>query len=271
MAKASDNLFPKVILEERLSDGSDTPNPASDHRALFLGEDGALHLRDSAGAVTNIGAATFIGTRCRNSAVQSLTNATFTPINLDTEDYDTDTMHYTSVANLTGTVSKTAASAAIVGVGTSFTTELSVGQLISVPGTAAEIRVVTVITDNTNLTVAATFANTASGQTATRVNQGIVVRTAGYYDVVAQLGFASNSTGNRYLNLQHVRGATVTTVASLGDAGLTGDATRLDVGTPYLCNQWDWFQMLGYQASGGALNTEAAASYSPVLSVTKLG
>lgn len=55
MAKASDNLFPKVILEERLSDGSDTGNPATDHRALFLGEDGALHLRDSSGTITAIG------------------------------------------------------------------------------------------------------------------------------------------------------------------------------------------------------------------------
>lgn len=53
--KASDNQYPKVILEERLSDGSDTGNPAADHRALFLGEDGALHLRDSAGTVTAVG------------------------------------------------------------------------------------------------------------------------------------------------------------------------------------------------------------------------
>lgn len=56
MTKASDNLYPKVILEERLSNGSDTSNPAADHRALFLGEDGLLHLRDSAGGVTDIAA-----------------------------------------------------------------------------------------------------------------------------------------------------------------------------------------------------------------------
>jgi hypothetical protein len=55
MAKGSDNLFPKVYLEERLSDGSDTTTPAADHRALFLGEDGALHLKDSAAAVTGVG------------------------------------------------------------------------------------------------------------------------------------------------------------------------------------------------------------------------
>ena len=44
MTAGSDNRFPKVILEERLTDGSDTDLPAADHRAVFLGEDGALHL-----------------------------------------------------------------------------------------------------------------------------------------------------------------------------------------------------------------------------------
>lgn len=54
MPAASDNKFPKVILEERATDGSDTSNPAADHRALFLGEDGGLHLRDSSGTVTDV-------------------------------------------------------------------------------------------------------------------------------------------------------------------------------------------------------------------------
>lgn len=52
---ASDNQFPKVILEEVASDGSATVTPAADHRALFLGEDGVLHLKDSAAAVTDVG------------------------------------------------------------------------------------------------------------------------------------------------------------------------------------------------------------------------
>jgi hypothetical protein len=52
---ASDNQFPKVILEEVANDGSATTTPAADHRALFLGEDGSLHLKDSAAAVTDIG------------------------------------------------------------------------------------------------------------------------------------------------------------------------------------------------------------------------
>src|SRR5687768_10936164 len=54
---ASDNEFPKVILEEVANDGSATVTPAADHRALFLGEDGALHLKDSGGAVTDVDSA----------------------------------------------------------------------------------------------------------------------------------------------------------------------------------------------------------------------
>lgn len=44
-----------ITLRESANDGSDFTNPDADFRRLFLGEDGALHLRDSAGAVTDIG------------------------------------------------------------------------------------------------------------------------------------------------------------------------------------------------------------------------
>jgi len=52
--KASDNKFPGIILNEAADDGSDFSNPDADYRRLFLGEDGALHLKDSAGAVTDV-------------------------------------------------------------------------------------------------------------------------------------------------------------------------------------------------------------------------
>jgi hypothetical protein len=58
VTKASDNLFPKVIMEEVANDGSATTTPAADHRSLFLGEDGSLHLKDSAAAVTGVGGGT---------------------------------------------------------------------------------------------------------------------------------------------------------------------------------------------------------------------
>jgi hypothetical protein len=45
-----------VTIRESATDGSDFTNPDADYRRLFLGEDGQLHVKDSAGAVTSIGA-----------------------------------------------------------------------------------------------------------------------------------------------------------------------------------------------------------------------
>jgi hypothetical protein len=55
MTKASDNLFPGIILQEAANDGSDFSNPAADYRRVFLGEDGELHAKDSSGTVTDLG------------------------------------------------------------------------------------------------------------------------------------------------------------------------------------------------------------------------
>jgi hypothetical protein len=57
VTKASDNPFPSVLIRESADDGSDFTNPDADYRRLFLGEDGQLHVKDSAGTVTGIGGA----------------------------------------------------------------------------------------------------------------------------------------------------------------------------------------------------------------------
>jgi len=44
-----------MTIRESADDGSDFTNPDADYRRLFLGEDGLLHLKDSAGAVTTPG------------------------------------------------------------------------------------------------------------------------------------------------------------------------------------------------------------------------
>lgn len=96
---------------------------------------------------------------------------------------DTDGYHFTSAANLTGTVSKTSASATITGSGTAFTTELSVNQAIAIPGTETQIFVVQSIESDTSLTAWQTAAASASGQTAARRNDVLAVPAgqAGYY------------------------------------------------------------------------------------------
>jgi hypothetical protein len=42
-----------IHMRESATDGSDFSNGAADYRVLFLGEDGFLHVKDSAGAVTD--------------------------------------------------------------------------------------------------------------------------------------------------------------------------------------------------------------------------
>ena len=110
---------------------------------LAAGADGLFLKADSAQTTGLVwaapgGTSTWLGCKLTRAAAQSVLNGTLTEIDFDTEVYDTDTMHFTSAANLTGTVAKAAASATLTGTGTAFTTELAVGQIISVPGTAAE-------------------------------------------------------------------------------------------------------------------------------------
>jgi hypothetical protein len=50
-----DALLHGMTIRESANDGSDFTNPAADYRRLFLGEDAQLHVKDSAGAVTDIG------------------------------------------------------------------------------------------------------------------------------------------------------------------------------------------------------------------------
>lgn len=44
-----------ITMRESANDGSDFTNPDADFRRVFLGEDGALHAKDSSGTVTTIG------------------------------------------------------------------------------------------------------------------------------------------------------------------------------------------------------------------------
>lgn len=51
-----------LTIRESATDGSDFTNPDADYRRLFLGEDGSLHLKDSAGTVTDIAASSSVAT-----------------------------------------------------------------------------------------------------------------------------------------------------------------------------------------------------------------
>jgi hypothetical protein len=90
--------------------------------------------------------AAFQGFLAYATVAQSVPDRQSVALNLDSEaapGFDTESMHYTSAAALTGTVSKTSGSATVTGSGTAFLTELSVGQVIRVPKTLTGTVVIT--------------------------------------------------------------------------------------------------------------------------------
>ena len=211
------------------------------------------------------GGGTDISCRVTHSAAQSLSDGAQVRLLFDTERYDTDTMHYTSAADLTGTVAKTNGSATLTGTTTAFDTELAVGQVISVPGVATEKRVVTAIASATSLTVNSNFANTASGQTAARLNTAIVARTAGLYVVSGNVNYASNSVGVRWCLLR-INDATVIGIQQASASGIT----YVNCTVTHNFAQWDFVELEAYQTSGGALNLEKNNNYSPELMMAKI-
>lgn len=201
----------------------------------------------------------FIGACVTRTTTQSVGSAAWTSINMDQEEYDTDNMHYTSSVNLTGTVAKTNGSATLTGTGTAFTSELSVGQVISVPGTNVDVRCVTAIASDTSLTVSVNFSATASGQTATRVSAALVARTAGKYAIGGTFGGQNgNATGDfRTVRINHnvdgqlVRGGWESTEANDVGRYVTLGNIVWDMA------QWEFVTLDWYQDSGSARNSLA--------------
>jgi hypothetical protein len=199
------------------------------------------------------GAATGTGTRLRISANQSITTGTATLILWDTEDNDADNQHYTSSAALSaGTVSKVAASADIVGVSTVFTTDLSVGQVISIPGTATEKRVVIKITDNTHLTVNTPFVNSAATQTCTRINSAVVFRQPGFYTLEANIYSAALASGAVTLAyyLNSLTTAISGTAIGQRDPVFVNASAGYDLVIQRQFQQWDFVEVVWTQNAG---------------------
>jgi hypothetical protein len=103
MTKISEAQTYGLTIRESATDGSDFANAPTDYRRLFLGEDGQLHVKNSAGAVTDIGGtagvAAFVGAKAFNSGTQAVGSASETLLALDSEEYDTDGFHDTSTNN----------------------------------------------------------------------------------------------------------------------------------------------------------------------------
>lgn len=88
---------PYLTVQEIANDGSDIAvHPDADYRRLFLGEDGDLHLMDSAGTVTtpnDSGGSSPRSCRVHNSAAQTINDTSETTLTFDTEDADASGIH----------------------------------------------------------------------------------------------------------------------------------------------------------------------------------
>lgn len=217
--------------------------------------------------------------RAYRGADQALVTGTLTEIDLSLNRWDTDTMHFTSNANLTGTVAKTAGGNTLTGTGTAFLSELAVGQAIDVPGTTTERAVIIAIASNTSATVAVggaggTWANTASGQTATRVRAVLVANTPGLYEVTATVRFATNATGRRIAQLAvggNAGGGTLIDQDARMAVTDALSATSISLATEYRFSQWDYVALQCQQNSGGNLNVTATPAISPEVTMSRRG
>ena len=98
-------------------------------------------------------------------------------------------------------------------------------------------------------------------------NSRLTCKTAGKYIIVANIAFASNTTGRRMVGI-FLNGATFIGVGET-NATTTGSCI-VTVATIYLLEVNDYVEMKAFQNSGGALNVVAAANYSPEFMMHRL-
>jgi hypothetical protein len=98
-------------------------------------------------------------------------------------------------------------------------------------------------------------------------NDRIVVGQDGFYNIIAGVGFASNATGRRFVQI-HVNGSDR---ATMQVQALSGATTLLIASTNVYLFATDYVEAFALQQSGGALNTVSVTGVYPVLSVARIG
>jgi len=203
---------------------------------------------------------------------QEIGNATFTPVKYEYDRlihssllgvYDTDNYHYSSSANLTGTVAKTSGNTTITGTGTAFLTGVAVNQVIDVPGGGGtDTLVIRTIASDTSLTVWRAPSYTASGQTAKNNPAAIAIPIGlgGYYDIGIEddwrYGIGTVRQGNVFLNLS--TGVAATPGAALGGVNMprvpTSGETAYKWAAPRKLAEGDFIVNRAYQDSGSSVS-----------------
>lgn len=188
--------------------------------------------------------------------------------------YDTDDYHpHNTESNLSGTVAKTASSATIVGTGTSFLSQLAVGDAVRIvggenTGYTPEIFVVQSIADNTHFTAYQAAVNSASGVTGVKDTSVFRIPPGmdGYYAGRVNINFRFDGDGIREINIAY-NGME----AGFDPGGSNNHMDEQDFGNATSAGEWadtipwgpvpmvegDFVQVVVWQSSGGSLEIAA--------------
>lgn len=213
-----------------------------------------------------------VGTRQRckvgNSLNLRLDTAIAMPVPFNQELYDRGDFFDNSPTAITGTVAKTGSSAAIVGTGTAFLTDLAVGNTVRVSGGQEDISTVATITDNTHLTLASNAGSSNSGQTLTKTKTRFVIPEDGFYEIVATIQYAANTTGNRdcllRLNGSTTMGGVRLPISTATSAVFIGQAVVTDE-----FDAGDYIELMAQQSSGTQIQIPQT-SYAPMMRICRL-
>lgn len=96
----------------------------------------------------------------------------------------------------------------------------------------------------------------------------LTCNTAGVYQITANVNFASNSGGERLLIL--LLNGTTSIARTRESADATGE-TDMNLARLYRLAVGDYVEVQVYQSSGGALNVQSLANYSPRLEAVRVG
>lgn len=174
----------------------------------------------------------------------------------------------TATSVLTGTIDP-AASTAVVGVGTAFTTELVVGDRITVTG---ETRTVTVITNTTNLTVDTAFTDNANDTSPDKLEaQFISLDSSGVVNFIVQdngnTGFGTTAPVSPF----HVLGdGTIVNIMTVQDDRSLTNWRLENISTASTSNRLNIDQRLQTDAQGRVVS-RIATSLSDIADATRTG
>jgi hypothetical protein len=98
-------------------------------------------------------------------------------------------------------------------------------------------------------------------------NSRLTAKTAGKYHIVGNVEFEANASNTRALIIR-LNGATNISFLQVPPAAV---ATNLVISTTYSLSVGDYVELIAYQNSGGALNVNSSANYSPEFMMERVG